>query len=363
MPVLGYGQVSGIAPGLFQDAGDSIVAGIRRTGQEIRKNLQTVQVNKQVNAFGQEAATLDPRSPNYSTALAGLQGKYPLAAGSDAGKLMSEVLTLENRNSLLLNRDRIQHGYDLEMERERAKRTGADGSGGSLSGRFRRIPGLGLVDVLTKEVVAAEPGKTRTLNEGQALVDEQGNVLAEPRARTTATPYRFGGGVVGNAATGEFEPLPMTPFQEGTLGQRAQVEDRTRAVATIRALDDDIARSVQEMEKTQDEGRILDLKNRIDRARSEKDTLLNVFGGVPIQGPSAGANNPMAPRVLGGMNPPAIATDPMDLGGSVPSVLPPLDAIGPKRTIDRETAKKILQEVGGDRQKARARAAEMGYIP
>jgi len=363
MPVLGYGQVSGIAPGLFQDAGDSIVAGIRRTGQEIRTNLRQIQTNKQLNAFGQEAATLDPAAPNFATSLMGLAGKYPLAAGSEAGQTMVGLLASANKNAMGLEMDarnfNQQAARDLRLHKYQMEENKSKPS--SLTGQYRRVPGLGIVDVLSGETIAAEPGKTKTLNEGQSLVDENGNVIVAPRDRTTATPYRFGGGVVGNAATGEFEPLPLTPFQEGTLMQRGDAAALNQSKAAIMGLQGDIARLVQEdgilsqeAAKTEDTQRKIaiqarreDIARRVDRNRSELDTLMRVTADIPLQGPSAGANNPLAPRVLGGLNPPPIAVDPMVSGAPVPqigggSVLPPAGAIPSTRKNSGPSWQKYL---------------------
>lgn len=336
---------------LFMHAGDSIVQSLRRTGENIERTVLQNMTNRELKGFGQEASTLDPNSPTFVPALLGLAGKYPMAAQSPAGRAIIETSLIPAQQNFLLTRDARNNAANLAEAQAR--------NNGGLGSRYKQVPGVGLVDTWAEggpSVAVATPEKTRALNEGQSLVDAQGNVIVAPRARTTATPYTASNGMVVDTTTGGFTPLPLNANQQATLDQKVITEGRQKAIGEIKALDDDIARAITETRDTEDEGRLRDLQNRIDNARSRKDALLNALGGVPIQGPSQGAIDPLSTPGLGGGITPAT---PMVPDAASP-ILPPPGAI---KKLDVETARKIRQEVGGDKEKARARARELGYTP
>lgn len=307
MPVLGYGQVSGIAPGLFQDAGDSIVAGIRRTGQEIRKNLQTIQTNKQLNAFGQEAATLDPAAPNFATSLMGLAGKYPLAAGSEAGQTMVGLLASANKNAMGLEMDarnfNQQKALSLLGHRYRTQERQAelDAQGPTVQNtgrglyRYDRRSGEGGIIPGTEPLERPDPLPPRPIN-------VPGRGLMDPLSR---------------------QIIPGTEPPSKPPG--AEIGEKDIIMLQLRRLDDEIDNLTMDLTHEPNPARKEWIKSRLDSKRRERDA-------VEISTPQ----RPVVPQVLGGMNPPAIATDPVDLGGAVPvpqvgggQVLPPEGAIPP----------------------------------
>lgn len=306
MPVLGYGQVSGIAPGLFQDAGDSIVAGIRRTGQEIRKNLQTVQTNKQLNAFGQEAATLDPAAPNFASSLMGLAGKYPLAASSEAGQTMVGLLSAANKNALGLEMDarnfNQQRALNLQNHHYRMNERQADidargptlmNTGGGLY-KYDQKTGAG-------EIV-----------EG-----------TEPLARPDPMPPR----PIVIPGVGAFDAVTRQPIPGMQIPPKTGPSDQgiTQAQSielNLRKLDNEIDNLTTDLKSEPNPARKKWIEARLDDKRRERDAVEISTPQRPV----------IVPSMLGGINPVPIAVDPMNSGAPVPQVgggqvLPPVGAI------------------------------------
>lgn len=333
MPVLGYGQVSSIAPNAISAGYAGIVKNLQQTGQEIAANVQRVQTNKQVQAMGQELSTVDPYSPTFPQQMLAVATKYPMALADQRGQALMGMLGIAHKDYLAQKMDLtnfaqqkelagMQHGFRME---EIGAKPGF--GGGFASDKFGRI-----YSKKTGEVVQDPLDVPQKLNEGQGLMGADGQWIVPPIERTTATPYGISGGMVVDKTTGGFSPLPLNANQQATLDQKGATEARQQAIGQIKVLDDDIARAIAETRDTEDEGRLRDLQNRIDNARSRKDALLNALGGVPVQGPSQGAIDPLSTPSLGGLNGIKAAPAPVTVPVPVPvvpdaSVLPPPGAI------------------------------------
>lgn len=254
MPVLGYGQVSSIAPNAIARGYEGIVQNLRQTGQEIAANVQRVQTNKQVTALGQEMATIDPYSPQFPQQMLAVATKYPMALADQRGQALMGVLGIAHKDYLAQKMDDKNFGQAVALaglqSQFRMNENAAKPS--SSTGRFKTISGVGLVDTLAEggpAVVVEMPEKTYNLNEGAKRIDAQGNVIAEGGPRTTATPYSVSGGFVADRTTGQVAPLPLNALQGEQLRLRQQQE----------------AAKVQRLQ----------LKDNMDRALREKSMILS----------------------------------------------------------------------------------------
>lgn len=353
------GQVLGlsgsdIAPQIIMQGAASIVADLRRTGQEIAANVQRIQTNKQFKAFGQEAATLDPNTPGYIPSLVGLASKYPLAAQSEGGQRMLQSAILahspyvkEQASQLDYNRESALEGLrHRNRMRELAERPG---SAPVQKDRFGRW-----VNTRTGEVVQDPIENPIPLREGQGLFSPAGATVVPPLARTTATPFRLGNGFTMDSTTGETTQLPLNEAQKQAVEQRNAALAVREAQLGADALRSEINGLVEEY-RNAPEDRKLDIQRRIDNRRSQLDTLLNVTSNIPVQGPSQGA----VPLVPDAAVLPAPLTAPRQSEVIQPNPQPLAPPVS--KTLDREIARQLLKEAGGDRQKARVKASEMGY--
>lgn len=290
-----------------------MVESLRRAGQQVEQTVLRQQSNRELKAFGQEAQSLNPQSPNYQASMLGLMGKYPMAANSKAGQNIMSALGSMNRNYLGEQNAQADFNRNVALENLRSRnRITEYGKRPNTAGNIRYAQGIGLYDPVTGEVVEASPEKTYNLPEGSRLVGADGKVLAEAAPRTTATPYRFGGGVVGNAATGEFSALPQTQAQ---LRQAGNAEAKFRLDAVSRELNG----LIQERKATQDLARAADIDRAIDQKRLQlREIEAMAMDFVPTnRGSVLGGINPMPLNVADPLNQPvpADALQP-------PSVLP-----------------------------------------
>lgn len=329
MPVLGYGQVSSIAPNLISKGYEGIVRNLQQTGQEIAANVQRVQTNKQVQALGQEMATIDPYSPTFPQQMLAVATKYPMALADQRGQALMGVLGIAHKDYLAQKMDAtnfaqakelagLQHGFRMDE-------IGARPS--SASGRFKTVPGVGLVDTMAEGGPQIVVEGTYNLNEGGKRVNTSGEVIAEGGPRTTATPYSVSGGFVADRTTGQVAPLPLNTLQGEQLRLRQQQE---AAKEQRLQLKDNVDRALREksmiMSKKPDEvsqaelDRIPFLNAEIDRSATRMKELEVLE--MPVSPALMGAPG------LGGLNPIQAAPTPLPVpvpmvpDAAVPSVLP-----------------------------------------
>lgn len=311
MPVLGYGQVSSIAPNAIARGYEGIVQNLRQTGQEIATNVQRVQTNKQVQALGQELASVDPYSPTFPQQMLAVATKYPMALSDQRGQTLMNVLGIAHKDYLAQKMDAtnfgqqkelagLQHGFRME---EIGAKPGF--GGGFASDKFGRI-----YSKKTGEVVQDPLDLPQKLSEGQGLVGPDGQWVVPPVERTTATPFSASGGFVTDRTTGQTTPLPLSANQ----GEQLRIRQQQEAAKEQRLqLKDNMDRALREksmiLSKKPDEvsqaelDRVPFLNAEIDKSANrmkELDVLEMPVSPALMGAPGLGGLNPIqaAPSVL-----------------------------------------------------------------
>lgn len=310
MPVLGYGQVSSIAPNAIARGYEGIVQNLRQTGQEIAANVQRVQTNKQVTALGQEMATIDPYSPQFPQQMLAVATKYPMALADQRGQALMGVLGIAHKDYLAQKADERNFGQQkeiLKLQNTLRGPTMYNTPGGLYNPELSTEGGVGGI----------VPGTAPTPK-----------VAAPPR------PVVIPG--VGGFDPITYDPIPgmqipekVAPGEKPMTGDQvakaklAQVNAQgTQINRVIQGLNSEYQNLTTELKNTEDEnrknyinGRLGAIWNEIDLNRNALKALSDEAAKVEIQAATG------APT-LGGLNPIQAAPVPMVPDAAAPSVLP-----------------------------------------
>lgn len=331
---LGIEQNS-IAPQLIQNAGQALVQGIRQIGQQVSSHLTEIQTRRDIGALGQELQNISVESPDWSTQVTGLLSRHPLAARDERAQMALSILS-KAHNQWQENQATVRNPY-------------------------RSMAGGGVYNSATGEVTTAP---TMRPGGGRKFSPVPGGVL--------------------NNETGEVAPLPAgvgSPTQARTQRnfEVKQLQDQLSLLdAEIKPLEkkyNEFDKREKEFTKDSDKNEVTilyadrgkvgkqleDLGKRRNALREQIRKLLQ----TPVSSPAVPAVPAVTDQSLGGIVPQALAPEPDNspypTDDVIGTVAPNIAEMKPQK-LSPEMARKFLQEVGGDKTKARQLATERGFV-
>lgn len=189
-------EPNNIAPALIQNSGAALVQGIRQIGQQISGHLTEMQTKRDLGALAQEMQGLNVQSNEFPIQLAQLTARHPLAARDQRGQMVLAPLGMAHAQWQAGESEARAFGRQMQLMemRNTAAETAAVNQEERIRSRPTRVPGVGLADPLTGEVIVPElprPSASstapRVLSPGAVLVDPTGKKIAEnPRAATAS---------------------------------------------------------------------------------------------------------------------------------------------------------------------------------
>lgn len=333
--VLGYGQVSGIAPNIFMDAGTAIAASIRRTGQEVAKNVERIYTNKQVQAFGQEVQGVNPNSPDFVPSLLGIASKYPMAMKDERGQMIISMLGQQHRGYLAEQNAAADFGRAQALEGTRqGNRLAIMGAEEEARGRRLIETSNGMFDPVTRTIISG----------------------TEPAAKSSVINI---GGSGYDRSTGEWltpPPKTMTEYQRQQLADartwRSQQSQDRQATGAIRSAGMDIQRINENLESLDKDAAVLrrtiSQLGDSDPERSAAIARLRDTEMSQDQLRRQLQQAPAPPSMLGGINPAPLdvmtTDDPLQAPVEAQGVLPTLQQLPAPQTKSRSQS--YLQSKG-----------------
>jgi hypothetical protein len=396
---LGY-ETTSTAPNLIANAGNAMAASIRQTGEQIRKDILSYNQDKQVAGMLSELQKVTPESPTFQNDLIGVLAKYPMAANDDRAKIglqllgnsweqkmrQKELTTKFNQQKTLLglkgggvygdapplaglDQNPMPPPADAGFSfgaglGQRQHPTGVNPelpvSGGvvgepdlmaGLDSRLRSIPGLPaktgatemarLAGKIAGNEVAAEKPVFRTIpGVGVGRYDAETDSFVVVGKGKQPQKWLNTGTHWENAETGETKPISMSPAQAAADADRNAGLDIRRSAADVAKSEKLANRALKSISSEIDEKErdITSLETSIRKRQSAKERT-----------PTEEA------ELAKWQEQHAVLRAERDVLQQERS------EIGGVKKLDRETAAQLLQEAGGDKEKARELARSRGY--